>query len=149
MVLQLKGSGSWDYKAGRAVPLPTKAVPQYMNKKSKAGLGMVSRDSQGFRSTEMSIVTRQVQGQDGKSSLWVSESTRYIIRHRHIDNTAWARTLQCYSQTKGGRTLLLPNLCHPALSQQSDPRFQSHIISELALRTCSQSPGKEKGRKSL
>lgn len=45
------------------------------------------------------------------------------------------------------RTLLLPNLPNPALSQQSDPRFQSHIISELAFRTCSQSPGKERERK--
>lgn len=90
------------------MPFSVKTVPQYMSKKRKAGLGLVSRDSQGFRSPEMSIVTRQVQGQDGKLSLWVSGPTGYTIRHRHVDKTAWARTLQCYSQTKGGQDLASP-----------------------------------------
>lgn len=86
------------------MPLPTMAVPQYLNKKGKVGLGMVTRDSQGSRSSDMSTVTRQIQVQAGKLILWAR--LRISRVHDH------AQTYRQYSLGKNP-SVTLPNKGRP------------------------------------
>lgn len=141
-----KSTGSWDNKTSRAVPSLTKAVSQKLNKNCKAEQRMVIR--QLSRTLNMSMVTREIWGQAGKSGPWVS------IRMSRVHDQAQIHQ-QCsldekpstLLQTKRGQNLSSFKTLTSTSFPESDPRFHSCIKSKLALSTGSQNHGKEGWRK--